>query len=230
MVFTTVKRIRGTLNSSSTARKPTSNLWATSGLRLGYVWATSGLRRSLWATSRRGELPRGQATRPDHEAGGRRRRGRGRRRRGRRGRGRRVESSQDAHVGNFETLGEDHEVRQGRELHVALTLVCRCHFSVRVHFSVLMVALHFRPSFFDRRGPGYKAPPASGAVARRLFCSCRFSACRQFCCLAVVLHFRHFFFLRHVDVHKAPPAPGPETEVRKKGTFSLPLRSTVQCS
>ena len=132
--------------------------------------------------------------RPDHEAGGRRRRGRGRRRRGRRGRGRRVESSQDAHVGNFETLGEDHEVRQGRELHVALTLVCRCHFSVRVHFSVLMVALHFRPSFFDRRGPGYKAPPASGAVARRLFCSCRFSACRQFCCLAVVLHFRHFFF------------------------------------
>ena len=154
-------------------------------LRLCYVCATSVLRLCYVGAPvlRRGaasELPRGLATRP--------------RGRGRRGRGRRVEPSQDAHVGNFETLGEGHEVRQGRELHVALTLVCRCHFSVRVHFSVLMVALHFQPSFFDRRGPGYKAPPASGAVARRLFCSCPFSACRQFCCLAVVLHFRHFFF------------------------------------
>ena len=41
------------------------------------------------------------------------------------------EPSHDAHVGNFETLREGHEVRQGRERHVALTLVCRCHFSVR---------------------------------------------------------------------------------------------------
>ena len=140
---------------------------ATSVLRLCYVGAPV-LRRGAAS-----ELPRGLATRP--------------RGRGRRGRGRRVEPSQDAHVGNFETLGEGHEVRQGRELHVALTLVCRCHFSVRVHFSVLMVVLHFRPSFFDRRDPVYKAPPASGTVARQLFCSCPFSARGQLCCLAAVL-------------------------------------------
>ena len=177
VAFTTVKR-KGTLkfffDTSKTHIQPLGYVWATSGLRLGYVGA-SGLRRG--AASSHEARPRGQTTRPDHEASGRRRRGRGRR----------VEPSQDAHVGNFETLGEGHEVRQGRELHVALTLVCRCHFSVRVHFSVLMVVLHFRPSFFDRRDPVYKAPPASGTVARQLFCSCPFSARGQLCCLAAVL-------------------------------------------
>ena len=71
---------------------------ATSVLRLCYVGAPV-LRRGAAS-----ELPRGLATRP--------------RGRGRRGRGRRVEPSQDAHVGNFETLGEGHEVRQGREWEV----------------------------------------------------------------------------------------------------------------
>ena len=88
-------------------------------LRLCYVCATSVLRLCYVGAPvlRRGaasELPRGLATRPR----GRGRRGRGRRGRGRRGRGRRVEPSQDAHVGNFETLGEGHEVRQGREWEV----------------------------------------------------------------------------------------------------------------